>query len=121
MEALGRYKHVVPVPWVSWHGRTELAELPGMGTNVAHNSHKLFVGKHPTKYPGYVWLCTYPTDRTQPRKFRHRDDMNMNTKTVLIFPYNMVCIMHVRTGIPRILVPKLPGMYFWYEYQVPRT
>ena len=36
----GRYTNVVPVPRVSWHGRTELTEVSGTGMNVLQNSQK---------------------------------------------------------------------------------
>ena len=36
-EVPGRYKNVVPIPRVCWHGRTELTEVPGTGMDVQHN------------------------------------------------------------------------------------
>ena len=38
-----RYTNVVPVPWVLWHGLTELTEVPGTDMNIVHNSHKFWV------------------------------------------------------------------------------
>ena len=41
-EVPGRYKNAVPVPRVLWHGQ-DLTEVPGTGMNVVHNSQKFFV------------------------------------------------------------------------------
>ena len=52
-EVPGRYKNAVPVPRVLWHGRTDLTEVPSSGMNVVQNSEKFFVLYRTHRSSGY--------------------------------------------------------------------